>query len=341
MGIRTNKTNKQIAEQTNATNLQIAQETNAANQAINQANIDYAREAWESEVAYNWEMWNATNEYNSAASQVERLREAGLNPYLMMDGGSAGTGSSESSPTHNQPNQLPMQAAKMEPYYYPNSNPAQDLMSIAQAVGSINQVQKSAAEVESININNQYLRQRNAAELANIIANTRNLDAKTRGQVLDNVFSGESLNSRVLSAKMNPHFMQYQMNEMQSRIDLNQINRQLADAKLPYVSQQAYADVQATLARAERDKSGRYLDYMKAREAVANTLVKNQEYNNMPKFTPEQAKKIATTIMAEYDTTYSRNDLHPTWKAWMSYIGSLTGSLGNIFSGAGTSLLKK
>jgi hypothetical protein len=40
----------------------------------------------------NWQenMWNKENFYNTASAQRQRLEEAGLNPYLMMNGGSAG-----------------------------------------------------------------------------------------------------------------------------------------------------------------------------------------------------------------------------------------------------------
>ena len=39
-------------------------------------------------------MWNRENEYNTASAQRQRLEEAGLNPYMMMNGGSAGTAQS-------------------------------------------------------------------------------------------------------------------------------------------------------------------------------------------------------------------------------------------------------
>ena len=39
-------------------------------------------------------MWNKENEYNTASAQRQRLEEAGLNPYLMMNGGSAGSAQS-------------------------------------------------------------------------------------------------------------------------------------------------------------------------------------------------------------------------------------------------------
>ena len=58
-----------ISQETNANNYKIAQENNA----------------------FNERMIDKMNDYNSAVNQRKRLEEAGLNPYLMMDGGSAGT----------------------------------------------------------------------------------------------------------------------------------------------------------------------------------------------------------------------------------------------------------
>lgn len=63
----------------NSTNLQIAQMNNEFNERM-----------MEKQMAWNEEMWNKSNEYNSAASQVKRLREAGLNPALNMGNGAAG-----------------------------------------------------------------------------------------------------------------------------------------------------------------------------------------------------------------------------------------------------------
>lgn len=65
----------QAVRETNAMNYQIAQENNA----------------------FNERMWNAQNDYNTPQAQRERLEQAGLNPFLMLDGSSTGT--AESSPT--------------------------------------------------------------------------------------------------------------------------------------------------------------------------------------------------------------------------------------------------
>lgn len=48
------------------------------------------------------DMWNKTNEYNSAINQRARLEEAGLNPYMMMNGGNAGEAGSVTAPSTPQ-----------------------------------------------------------------------------------------------------------------------------------------------------------------------------------------------------------------------------------------------
>lgn len=67
---------------------------NRNNMAINQMNNEFNAAEAEKARQFQLDMWNRTNDYNSASSQRQRLEEAGLNPYLMMNGGSAGTAQS-------------------------------------------------------------------------------------------------------------------------------------------------------------------------------------------------------------------------------------------------------
>lgn len=79
--------------------------TNKTNMAINQMNNEFNAAEAEKARQFQLEMWNRTNEYNSASAQRSRMEEAGLNPYLMMNGGSAGTAQSagSSSPASASP----------------------------------------------------------------------------------------------------------------------------------------------------------------------------------------------------------------------------------------------
>lgn len=74
------------AREANRTNLDIANRTN-------QTNIDLANKAREHDVA----MWNRQNEYNTPEMQMQRLREAGLNPNLIYDSGAGAAGNAGSA----------------------------------------------------------------------------------------------------------------------------------------------------------------------------------------------------------------------------------------------------
>ena len=64
-------------------NLKLQQQSQQFNAQEAQKNRDFQQQ-----------MFDETNQWNSASAQVQRLRDAGLNPYLMMNGGDAGTATS-------------------------------------------------------------------------------------------------------------------------------------------------------------------------------------------------------------------------------------------------------
>lgn len=87
----------------NSQNRQNVRETNQMNYKINQMNNQFNERMAIQQRNWQENMWNKENAYNTASAQRQRLEEAGLNPYLMMNGSSAGvaqsagTGASASS----------------------------------------------------------------------------------------------------------------------------------------------------------------------------------------------------------------------------------------------------
>lgn len=63
--------------------------------------MSYNTEMYERQLSDTWDFYNDQKEYNSATAQRSRLEAAGLNPYLMMNGGSAGVAQSQSVPSAN------------------------------------------------------------------------------------------------------------------------------------------------------------------------------------------------------------------------------------------------
>lgn len=57
-------------------------------------NYKYAREFYDYQYAKNLESWNMTNEYNSPTAQMDRLKQAGLNPNLVYGKGADAMSSS-------------------------------------------------------------------------------------------------------------------------------------------------------------------------------------------------------------------------------------------------------
>lgn len=78
----------------NSQNRQNVRETNQMNYKINQMNNQFNERMAMQQRDFQENMWNKENAYNTASAQRQRLEEAGLNPYLMMNGGSAGTAQS-------------------------------------------------------------------------------------------------------------------------------------------------------------------------------------------------------------------------------------------------------
>lgn len=78
----------------NSQNRQNVRETNQMNYKINQMNNQFNERMAMQQRDFQENMWNKENEYNTASAQRQRLEEAGLNPYLMMNGGSAGSAQS-------------------------------------------------------------------------------------------------------------------------------------------------------------------------------------------------------------------------------------------------------
>lgn len=152
----------------NETNMKIAQMNNEFNAAEAQKNRDFMSAEREQQNAWNLEQWNRENEYNSASSQRARLEEAGLNPYLMMSGGSAGTASSVSSGSSSAPGNATADPVRQMPY-----QPQFSFSGVADAINSYFDNRKKAAEAYGIGLNNSLTEQfgpdRQRAEIASAI----------------------------------------------------------------------------------------------------------------------------------------------------------------------------
>lgn len=301
----------------NKTNLQIAKETNYANQMINQANIDAAREMYDRQEAFNREIYEDQKIYNSASAQRDRLEAAGLNPYVMMSGGSAGTASSTTAPSYSQPSQIPMQAAKVSPVLS-----AADVSNIGSMIDQSRlidaQIDKTKAEAnlqwQDANYRDTML-QLNAAK---IISELSNIDSRTKSQVLDNFVKQSTADYTIQSAKNDADYSFNRARSMALQVSAQK-------AQLPYIGPTAAAqldnivagklltDAQRQLVGAqtitEQNKpalmsqqialmiSQGKLSEQQAAKAYADALYTNKQRLNLPNLTRDQCDALGRALV--------------------------------------------
>ena len=123
----------------NSQNRQNVRETNQMNYKINQMNNQFNERMAMQQRDFQENMWNKENAYNTASAQRQRLEEAGLNPYMMMNGGSAGTAQSVGTGASASS----VGSAVMQPFQA-------DYSGVQQAIGSVFQSQVQQAQVSQL-----------------------------------------------------------------------------------------------------------------------------------------------------------------------------------------------
>lgn len=242
----------QATRETNRNNLQIARENNEFNEA----------------------MWNKQNEYNTPAMQRARLEAAGLNPYLMMNGGSAGV--AESAPTADTS----------------GTQVAPDIGSTIaggyQAMG--NSISSAASQIAQMSYNND-LQQANVAKTQ---ADAQNAQLQNQYDALRNQFAADmflvKLKTQQNQGRISDYEANYLRDSMQDRLDsvafqntllgsqssyynqlagLTDVQRQIEQTNLDWLPREKQAGLSATLQNIRTMVSQMHMNYAQAKNAYA------------------------------------------------------------------------
>lgn len=136
---------------------------NRNNLKINQMNNEFNERMMQKQMDYNTMMWNKQNEYNTPSAQRARLEQAGLNPYMMLNGGSAGNAQAAGSTSAaSAASAAPQQA------FHP------DFSGIPQSILMAKQGANIDSDTALKVTDNQTKALRNMQEIANTIADTKN-----------------------------------------------------------------------------------------------------------------------------------------------------------------------
>ena len=332
----------------NKINQAIANTTNKYNYAINKENIEFAREMYDKQVAYEWDMFNAENAYNSPSAQRKRLEDAGLNPYLMMSGGSAGTSSGGSHPSANQPSQIPMQGYQYQPYD-PSAAFSYGLAGVStssEVALRKSQSNKLDAEAASAWSDAQYKDAMNKLALAQLVADISGTNAKTKGQMLENIFANDTLQARKHRVDIDNEYQREQINNLR-------LNQMLVQAQLPTVSAIAQAQLenltqdvvmkklqakgisQDNIKKQLENRNYQSITDAELARIYADVALKNKQKLNLPTLTPKQAEQLGKAMVdlqewqrdaAEQDYQIRRSEVksanaREALPSWWHYVG--------------------
>ena len=242
----------------NSQNRQNVRETNQMNYKINQMNNQFNERMARQQRDFQESMWIKENEYNTASAQRQRLEEAGLNPYLMMNGGSAGTaqsvGSGASASSAGSPVMQPFQA---------------DYSGVQQAIGSVFQSQVSQAQVSQLQgqknlADAQAMQALSQVDWSKMTEETRDylkatglarakLGYSKEMQELDNLaFTGRLLQAQGTS----------QLLDAEAKVVLNK-----------YLDQQQQADLNLKASEYYKQMSDGHLNYAQAKKVLAEEIL--------------------------------------------------------------------
>lgn len=161
----------------NKGNASIANNSNNFNEKMLDKQIAYNKEMYQQQLGDQWQFYNDAKqnawdmaEYNSAPAQRERLEAAGLNPYLMMNGGSAGT--AQSSAQGSAPSAQGVNPPSATPYSMDYSGLVQGLGMALDQISKMPDNSVKRAEADNLRIEGKYKAAKMVAEIAQIRTNT-------------------------------------------------------------------------------------------------------------------------------------------------------------------------
>lgn len=195
----------------NAANKEIAQMNNAFNEKMFDKQVAYNKEMYQQQLGdqwkfYNdakqnsWDLYNDQKEYNSASAQRERLEAAGLNPYLMMSGGSAGVAQSGAAPSGGAPSGQGVTPPTATPYSADYSGITAGLGRAIDVLSSMPDRKVKEAQADNLRIEGKYIAGKAMAQILQMKTEAKTKEARL---ALDRLIADFDNNLKVSNMAVN------------------------------------------------------------------------------------------------------------------------------------------
>lgn len=253
-----------------------------AQRETNQTNRDIA----EQNNKFNERMWNLQNEYNTPVMQRARLESAGLNPYLMMDGGSAGI--AESAPTADTSGTqvAPDIGNTIAGGYQAMGN---SLSSAASQIAQMSyqndlqqaNVNKTNAEAKNADLQNQYDSLRNDFATAQFLVDLRLKQKQGDISEYEANYLRDSMQDRLDAVKFQNTLTGSQSSYYNQMSGLLDVQRQIEQTNLDWLPREKAAGLAATLQNVRTMASQMHLNFAQAKSAYAMAILNYAQANGV------------------------------------------------------------
>lgn len=284
----------------NAANKEIAQMNNAFNEKMFDKQVAYNKEMYQQQLGDQWkfyndskqnawdlvanqqqfqtDMWNKNNEYNSASAQRERLEAAGLNPYMMMNGGSAGTaqamsGSAGAAPSGGAPSGQGVTPPTATPYSVDYSGITAGLGRAIDVLSSMPDRKVKEAQADNLRIEGKYIAGKAMAQILQMKTEAKTKEARL---ALDRLIADFDNNLKVSNMAVN----EQNIAESKARTQLAVTENLFRQKQLDFLPQQQKIELAQAAADIAFKRSAGYLNNVKAQheiKKIAETVARTSE----------------------------------------------------------------
>jgi hypothetical protein len=274
----------------NSANKEIAQMNNAFNEKMFDKQVAYNKEMYQQQLGdqwkfYNdakqnsWDLYNDQKEYNSASAQRERLEAAGLNPYLMMSGGSAGVAQGGSSPSGAAPSAQGVTPPTATPYSADYSGITAGLGRAIDVLSSMPDRKVKEAQADNLRIEGKYIAGKAMAQILQMKTEAKTKEARL---ALDKLIADFDNNLKVSNMAVN----EQNIAESKARTQLAVTENLMRQKQLEWLPMQQKIELAQAAADIALKRSTGNLNNVQARhevkkiaETVARTNKITSEFN--------------------------------------------------------------
>lgn len=285
-----NAANKEIAQMNNAFNEKMFDKQVAYNKEMYQQQLgdqwkfynDSKQNAWdlvENQQQFQTDMWNKSNEYNSASAQRERLEAAGLNPYLMMNGGSAGTaqtmsGSAGAAPSGAAPSAQGVTSPTATPYSADYSGITAGLGRAIDVLSSMPDRKVKEAQADNLRIEGKYIAGKAMAQILQMKTEAKTKEARL---ALDRLIADFDNNLKASNMAVNDQ----NIAESKARTQLAVTENLMRQKQLEWLPMQQKIELAQAAADIALKRSTGNLNNVKAQHEVKKIAETVARTNNM------------------------------------------------------------